>query len=412
LIYGIPKTAIVVFNHGPFGGAAKRYTYLFKYLDKKYPGNFIYIINNHLYGQVTSVFNNINTANIKIADIKEPEHTSAISEIPKYYADNSVGQAELDQKAYLPRKVFWYYKNMFRQKKLYRQIERLRRELDIKFFIGVFGGIIPLTFYMNTQPKLAGTIFADMDSWFTDILGYPKKLWYRKFYSFNYALENSDAVDFLSPYILDGVKKLGVKIIDERAFVAPCSFIDYSMCKAGSKSELEIAFASRLEPDKNPMLFLEAVKIIHTERPDIKFHLLGEGSLVNEIGGFIKRNDLDSCINFRFHINPPEIFSGTSIFVSLQSNTNYPSQSVLEAMACGNAIIASDTGDTKLFINKNNGILISLNAEELVNALHTLINNKKSTQKMGGYAAKYARQNHTIEKYSEYYLDLINKFAP
>jgi glycosyltransferase involved in cell wall biosynthesis len=318
----------------------------------------------------------------------------------------------MDQKAYLPRKVFWYYKNKYRQKKLYMQIEKIRRELDIKVFIGIFGGIIPLTFYMNTRPKMAGTIFADMDSWFTDVLDDPKKLWYRKFYSFNYALENSDAVDFLSPYILDGIKKLGVKIIDERAFVAPCSFIDYSMCKAGSKSGLEIAFASRLEPDKNPMLFLEAVKIIHTERPDIKFHLLGEGSLVNEIGGFIKRNDLGSCINFRFHINPPEIFSGTSIFVSLQSNTNYPSQSVLEAMACGNAIIASDTGDTKLFINKNNGILISLNAEELVNALRTLINNKKITQKMGGYAAEYARQNHTIEEYSEYYIDLINKFVP
>lgn len=300
---------------------------------------------------------------------------------------------------------------MFRQKKLYRQIERIRNELDIKVFIGVFGGIIPLTFYMNNHPKKAGIIFSDMDSWFTDVLKDTEKLWYRKYYSFNYALENSDAVDFLSPFILEGVRNLGVKIKDEHAYIAPCSFTDYSKCIAGKKTGFEIAFASRLEPDKNPMLFLEAVKIIHTEYPDIKFHLLGEGSLVNEINNFIRINNLWDCINFSFHKNPPEVFSNTRIFISFQSNTNYPSQGVLEAMACGNAIIASDVGDTRLFINENNGILTGLNTEDLVNSIRSLIKNKEKTNKLGEYAANFVRQNHTIEKHSEYYLGLINKFA-
>jgi len=318
---------------------------------------------------------------------------------------------DTDKNASFPRKVFWYYKNMFRQKKLFGQIERFRAELDIKVFIGVFGGIIPLTFYMNRSPKRAGIIFADMDSWFTDVLGDMKKLWYRKYYSFNFALENADAVDFLSPFILGGVRKLGIKIEDERAFVAPCSFIDYSKCVIGDKSSFEISFASRLEPDKNPLLFLEAAKVIHAEFPDIKFHLLGEGSLVLEIRDFIAKNNLEGCVNFGFHKNPPEVFSKTSIFVSLQSNTNYPSQSVLEAMACGNAIIASDTGDTRLFINDNNGILTALNVNDLVNSLKILIINKDKTKKLGGFAESYSRQNHTIEKYTGYYISLIHNFT-
>lgn len=275
----------------------------------------------------------------------------------------------------------------------------------------MFGGIIPLTFYMNESPVRAGVIFADMDSWFTDVLEDMKKLWYRKYYSFNYALENAGAVDFLSPYIVEGVRSRGIIINDERVYVAPCSFIDYSKCRAGNKKTFEVSFASRLEPDKNPVMYLEAAKIIHKEFPEVKFHLLGEGSLVYDIESFIAKNNLKDTVNFRFHKNPPEVFANTSIFVSFQSHTNYPSQSVLEAAACGNAIIASNTGDTNLFINENNGILCRLDLNELVNALRSLITNREKTRKLGDYAIGYARQNHTIEKYTEYYLKLIKKIG-
>jgi glycosyltransferase involved in cell wall biosynthesis len=327
----------------------------------------------------------------------------------RYYADHSADPVEVDKYSGLPRKVYWYYKNLFRQKNLFKQIEKIRKEFNIEVFNGVSGGIVPLTFYLDKKPRNAGIIFSDVDSWFTDVLPDMKKLWYRKYYSYNYALEKADTVDFLSPYILEGIRKRGINITDDRAAVAPCSFIDSSKCTVGSKSNLEIAFASRLEPDKNPMMFLHAAKIIHSEFPHIKFHILGEGSLVHEIEKFINKNNLKEVINFQFHKNPPEIFAGTSIFVSLQSNTNYPSQSVLEAMACGNAIIAAGTGDTKLFINENNGILINLNTDELVSAMKTLITRREKISSMGSYARKFAMENHTIEKYADYYLGLIEK---
>lgn len=273
----------------------------------------------------------------------------------------------------------------------------------------MFGGIIPLTFYMNESPSRAGIIFSDMDSWFTDVLEDAARLWYRKYYSFNYALENADAVDFLSPYILDGVRNRGIKLNEERSFVAPCSFIDYSKCVIGKKENFEISFASRLEPDKNPMMYLEAAKVILEEFPQVKFHLLGEGSLVYDIENFISQNKLNDSVNFRFHNNPPEIFAETSVFVSLQSHTNYPSQSVLEAMAGGNAIIATGNGDTHLFINEKNGVLIKPNAGSLATALRSMIINIKNTRMLGNYASAYARKNHTVEKYTEYYLDLIKK---
>jgi glycosyltransferase involved in cell wall biosynthesis len=407
------KTGIVVFNHGAFGGAAKRFTNLFLYLNKKYPGIFFYIINNHLFNQIKGIYSRLPAENIRIVDLKSIKSTlvEKTNGKPYEYKDKIEDSLAVDMKTFLPRKVYWYYKNKFRQKRLFNQIEKLRNQLNIRVFCGIFGGILPLTYYLEQKHRKAAVVFTDMDSWFTDVYADMKRMWYRKYFSFNYALEHSDWVDFLSPYVLDGVKKLGVKLKEESVSVSPCSFADYSKCFAGEKSNFEIAFASRLEPDKNPMLYLEAAREITVKYPNVKFHLLGEGSMVSEIYDFIKKNSLENKINFTFHNNPPEVFSRTSVFVTLQSNTNYPSQSVLEAMACGNAIIASKRGDTGLFINNDNGLLTELSKGELVNALEFLINQKETTLKMGQNARSFVLQNHTIEKFSEYYLGIINKAA-
>ena len=357
--------------------------------------------------------------NIRIVDLKrnmktaEGEKTSENAhanntKLPAYYADHISDPEEEDKNISAARKLYRYYKNYFRQKKLFNKIETLRKELDIKVFCGVFGGILPLMFYLTGNPRKASVIFSNMDSWFSEVHPDMKKMWYRKYYSFNFALENSDYVDFLSPFILDGVRKRNVKIKDGSAAVAPCSFIDYSKCSVGDKSTFEVAFSARLEPDKNPMMFLEAAKVIHEKYPAVKFHLLGEGSLVYEIDSFIKKSGLGDTVNFRFHSNPPEIFAGTSVFVSVQSGTNYPSQSVLEAMACGNAVIASKTGDTELFINSDNGLLIGLSVFELAHAIESLIIDPELTRKLGAKGREDAAREHTIEKYTSYFTGFIN----
>jgi glycosyltransferase involved in cell wall biosynthesis len=236
-----------------------------------------------------------------------------------------------------------------------------------------------------------------------------KKLWYRKYYSFNDALENSDHVDFLSPYILEGVRKRNIVIEDNRYSITDCSAADYSKCMVGNKTAFEVAFCARLEPDKNPILYLQAAKEVLKEFPGIKFHILGEGSLVNEVNEFINSNNLHEKINFQFHKNPPEIFANTSIFVTLQTGTNYPSLSTIEAMACGNAVIASDVGDTGLLINESNGVLVKLDPDSVAAAMKNLIRNKEKRETLGLNGREFVLRNHTIEKESEYYINIAVK---
>ncbi|MCI0450118.1 MAG: glycosyltransferase [Chlorobi bacterium] len=403
------SAAFVMFNNGAFGGAEKRFTSLFLYLSGLYPGKFYFIVNRHLFNHLNRIFAKLSHDYIIVIGEENAESSPAADTLPKYYKDAIPDPLEIDAQASLARKIYWYYKNRYKQKKLFKEIENLRKELSIKVFAGIFSGVLPLVFYMQSKPKNASVIFSNMDSWFTDVHSDMKKLWYRKYYSFNYAMENSDFVDFLSPYILEGVKKRNLSLKDDRVFVSPCSFADYENCKVGDKTNFEIAFCSRLEPNKNPLMFLEAAKIIHGKYPEVKFHILGEGTLVPEVEKFIKNNGLLSVINFQFLKNPSEIFTKTSVFISLQTNTNYPSQSVLEAMACGNAVIASKCGDTGLFINEKNGILIDLDTGALINAIEMLIKNPPLAKNMGIEGRKLVTSHHTIEKFSDYYLSLIKE---
>ena len=405
---------IILFHNGPFGGATKRFMNLYKYIYLKNNVNIYFFLNNAYKKQVEKIITDCPKENLIVIRSFDKIYKSKIRKNSKYYkfkkTKNICNVETLDNELQYSifRKFFWFIKNYHRQRKIFIEIDKYRKKLDIKSFLGVFNGVIPLYFYLKRN-KRPGIIFSDMDSWFYGIHKSGNKFWYRKFYSFNYGLENSDWVDFLSPFVLNGVRERGLNIKDEAFSITPCSFIDYSKCKSGKKKNFEIAFAGRLEPDKNAILFLEAVKIISNKFTNIKFHILGNGLLNYEVDNFIKENKLEERINYGFHKNPPEIFAETSIFVSIQTTNNYPSQSVLEAMACGNAIIASDVGDTRMFINENNGILIYLDVHSLVKAMEKLINNRELTRNLGKYASEYVRRNHTIEKAAGYYLGLFER---
>lgn len=394
--------AIVLLTKGIFGGAERRFTQLVEHLSHKNPHQYYYIVTWDLYNKILEIFPNYPTQYLIAIGLRTTPNKNKIA-------------GDIKSKSYtvyhpgLIKQIYRFYKNYIIQKKYYRAIDQVRKEKNIKCFLGIYSGILPLYFYLMKKKRKVGIVFCDMDSWFSDVLPKEKKYWYRKFNSFNYALENSDYIDFLSPFILKGVKERGIKIKDESVSITPCSFTDYSKCKIGNKSTFQVAFAGRLEKDKNPDMFLEAAIILSKKYPEILFHIMGEGRLTTSLQSQLSNHHTKNIIFHGFHPQPTEILADTSIFVSIQTTNNYPSQSVLEAMACGNAIVATNVGDTHMFINENNGILIKLEVSELVNAIETLFLNRALTERLGKYAYSYVRENHTIEKMADYYINLFNK---
>lgn len=401
-----------------FGGAQKRFTTLFQHLQQQYPNRVHYFVSKELFAQINTIFPDFDSANVVILKNLEFSFLSFLGFQKKINSKNSDHSNELQsskqengQQISFIKKIIKYVKTYIKQYYLYRQIESFRKKENISVLHGVFNGILPLYFYLNKKKRKTGVIFSDMDSWFFNINDGDKNYWYLKYDSFNFGIENSDKIDFLSPFIFKGIVERRLKFKSKAISNTPCSFSDYSKCFPGDKSDFIISFAARIAPDKNPMLYLYAAKSIIKKYPYVKFNLLGEGLqyLHNEILDFININKLNENVNFCFHPNPPEIFSKSIVFVSIQTTNNYPSQSVLEAMACGNAIIASDVGDTRMFIDENVGILIPLDLDFLVGALELLINNKKLALNLGSRAREFVLKNHTIEKCAKYYIELYER---
>jgi glycosyltransferase involved in cell wall biosynthesis len=398
--------AIVLNTIGIFGGAERRFTNLFQYLYEKYPNNAYYFVSYDLLNKIKKIYPDYPLKNV-IPIGKRKIHANNIK-----VNNKSVKYGNTDNKTDISflRKLYRYIKSYITQYALYKEIEKYRKMYNINVFMGVYSGILPLYFYLKKKKRKVKIIFCDMDSWFKDILPKDKKFWYRKYSSFNFALENSDHIDFLSPFILEGIKERGIKIKENLVSITPCSFTDYSKCKIGDKSVFQVAFSGRLEKDKNPILFLEAAINLSSKYPDIIFHIMGDGRLAFEIQEKVKKSGLNNIIYHGFHREPTEILANTSVFVSIQSTNNYPSQSVLEAMACGNAIIATDVGDTRLFINEKNGIFIRLDKSELINAIEKLYFDRDLCRKLRQFAYSYVRENHTVDKMAEYYSELLTIF--
>ncbi|HCY74464.1 MAG TPA: hypothetical protein DHV28_00955 [Ignavibacteriales bacterium] len=394
--------ALILLTGGMVGGAEKRFIQLFDYISGKYPNNFFFLITFDLYDIILKIYPDYPTQNLIPIGEKtvEKKDDAADSNKSKSYTISHPG---------FIKQVYRFFNNYRIQKNHFKEIDKIRKERDIKCFLGIYNGILPLYFYLMKKKRDVGVIFCDMDSWFSDVLPKERKYWYRRYNSFNYALENSDIIDFLSPFILEGVKERGIKIKEESVSITPCSFTDYSKCKIGDKSIFQIAFAGRLEKDKNPEIFLNAAIVLSKKYPEMIFHIMGEGRLSASIRSQITNSRLNNIIFHGFHSRPTDILADSSVFVSLQSTNNYPSQSVLEAMGCGNAIIVTDVGDTRMFINENNGILIDLDVNQLVKEVESLFLNKELRERLGNYAYKYVRDNHTVEKMADYYISLFDR---
>lgn len=404
-----PVVGLVIIPNGFFGGAQKRYTALYKYLYLSSPESYYFFVSKVLFDQIKEIFYDFPLSNVFIID-ETPRSRSREIFSSKDAIIKTIFNPDAEFNSIsLLHKCWRYFKNRHSNYKMFKKIETFRVLFKIDVFMGVYNGIIPLYFYLNRRKRPVSIIFSNMDSLFSEVVPDSKKFWYRKYYSFNYGMERANITDFLSPFILNGVKDRGVNIQTKQISIASCSFTDYSHCHVGDKKEFIISFAARMQMDKNPLLFVQAASEVIRKYPFVKFTMLGDGDIKDLIKSNIDKLGLSSKITLGFHPEPTMIFSETSIFCSIQSTNNYPSQSLLEAMACGNAIIATDVGDTRMLVNKTNGILIPFSLTHLIDAISYLIEHRDVTLQLGLEARKQVLQNHTLEKHASYYESLFKR---
>jgi len=187
---------------------------------------------------------------------------------------------------------------------------------------------------------------------------------------------------------------------------SPCSFIDYSGTSIGDKKNI-IVFLGRFDKNKGVEILLESlIEIYYATPPGFQIKILGHGPKDKEILGFIEQHKLKDRVFAGFEPNPLSILKESLIYMSLQSVENYPSQALIEAMACGNAIVATNVGLTHRMVTPDVGILIN-SKEELVKAVVKFSTDKELAKNAGRKGRDKMMKEFTVQRFTQYLLNEV-----
>ena len=165
---------------------------------------------------------------------------------------------------------------------------------------------------------------------------------------------------------------------------------------------------ANLVPYKDYFSILTALKQLKVDGQIFYYLILGDGPLRNKIEEKIDEYNLMNEIRIFGNVpNVNEYLKISDIFIH-SSKGEGCSNAILEAMAAGLPIVASNTGGTSEIVTAENGILFEYkNVIELKTALTKLIYDKQTTQKFGKRSHKIVREKFSIEQMSSNYIKII-----
>lgn len=215
--------------------------------------------------------------------------------------------------------------------------------------------------------------------------------------------KRADVIDSLYP----AFKTSAPKRYQHKVVVAPCSFTDVERFKPAVCKENAIVFAGRLNDEKNPLLLVKALALLKQNYPDIlrgwKVYILGRGPLEKIVKEYIIQYKLNETVEVDHVDCISDYLNKARLFVTLQRTENYPSQSLLEAMSAGCAVIATDVGDTRRLIDGKTGLLVGNNNPfELAEVMKKLVQDPDLCYTLGQAARERVTIDHSLERFADY----------
>lgn len=168
--------------------------------------------------------------------------------------------------------------------------------------------------------------------------------------------------------------------------------------------------ASRVTVRKGIKYLIGAVNLLAQKYPQLLLKILGDGDDKERLEKIVKELKLENHIQFFGRIPREETlpyYQEASVFV-LPSLNEGMSNALLEALASGLPIIATDTGGSQeLVTDDENGFIVKMkSAEDIAEKLECLINDETLCARFGQESRKRAEAmswKNVAEKYAELY---------
>lgn len=217
-----------------------------------------------------------------------------------------------------------------------------------------------------------------------------------------------------------GLSKDKIRVINSGIKIGP-SAITNEITKAQRKRELGlgerlvVGIVARLSDVKGHQYLIEAMKIVFKEFPQAMLVIAGDGKLKNELANLVKRLGIEERVVFLPATEDPQaLLPAMDIFV-LPSLKEGLGLALMEAMACGLAVIGSSVGGIKSLIQHGyNGLLVApTDVDGLSCAILDLLRDKPKRDSLGQRARILIENNFSQEKMvletEKLYLECLNR---
>jgi glycosyltransferase involved in cell wall biosynthesis len=223
--------------------------------------------------------------------------------------------------------------------------------------------------------------------------------------------------DLLDPEIYQKMRKLF--FFKKECFtLTPNSVVNVDKYKADFNNKQNwIVFLGRFVEHKQILRFAKSIPEIHRQLQldgvnGIKFYLLGSGEQEEELRSLLKQDSYQNIDIFTgFVFDPQEVMEKSKIILSVQQYNNYPSRSLLEAMACGNMPVVTDVGNTELIAKREFSGYVPKNftAREIAEVIAGLLSTDIAlqTDKMKK-ARQFVEENCRMENMANYFYKLYD----
>jgi glycosyltransferase involved in cell wall biosynthesis len=144
-----------------------------------------------------------------------------------------------------------------------------------------------------------------------------------------------------------------------------------------------VSFTARAIRWKNPELMTSVIGKVLERHPSARFAVLGRGPLQQGLRQVVNERGWQERVLVDYSPDPSDIVNRSLIHVSIEEFDNAPNQSLLEAMAAGCAVVASDVGSTRQVVTPDLGILTRLEPEEVASQIIDLLRPAAQPRRLG-----------------------------
>ena len=155
-----------------------------------------------------------------------------------------------------------------------------------------------------------------------------------------------------------------------------------------------------LVPHKGQRYLIEAAHLVVQRVPDARFIILGEGELREQLERQVKDHHLEKHVLLPgFRTDVLGCIKGFDIFV-LSSITEGLGTSLLDAMACGKPIVATDAGGIPEVVDQgiSGTIVRARDARAMANAIVELLSDERRRRSMGEAGLARVKARFTVER--------------